>query len=1066
MNSDHTQDGIGAFLEGFFAPDNPNIPLLVLQNPPDKSFLRTLVDRASARGFQTKVFSDETRVRLPYGPLLSWAARELSLLPNETREAILRKARVYSAHLPLLMDWIEGKPVERHEELLPQELDFERQSLLNALTRVFRSLVRSEPTIFIIDQAQFLRHSAYAFLKRLWKKTARKRRHRFRVVLIVYEGYPGDTSQIDSKYQEFLHLAESHGHLIRLDGRAVPESPPPAPEGLREATDAYELLALKDAADDFLSILNRHTTGEAPLDSRSHVQVLERLGSIHFLNKEFDLAISFWQSGLSLAQQIQDKSATANLLIRIGHVFFEKCDLDHAQSLQQQARKIAQEIGNERTYFDSLFLMFLIQDKIRTQSLDEFRAFYQEILVLAKKLGYSNRLSFLSCNPFGLFSDFSDEYESYHTMGLAIAGTNGNLYRLAYAYQTAGLVESVRGNYRKTIEYYRKSLELKKKLNNPLELAYINNGIGFYHYMTGDYGNAHQHYLQATHYLRRAKNFEEIGMTLFNLAVNALLAFEFEDAVFFTRTCLELLRTLRMRNLSYHSQLGIQVVLGTAYALSQQFSKAWQVVLYIDHMQLKPFPRKNEEFFLLHFLKALLDGVKEDWERAEFYLFEANDNIQYFAPFYYTHRGDHLQHFVSGEAAATAWRKGLEMAQKQGNSFYRDLLLHRLQTQKPKITRYGLTRSRAGWSWILAAARLQKQLVTIHEQFEEIQFLNTFQTLIMQSSGFGDLTQKAGELLYQKSQVKAVYIGQIIKRRTGILFQRGFLEFNHPYMSALMDLVFQTGRRSSPRLPPLGGELPTGWTRYGFWSHLFRVDQDQAVFLLCILELENESSQIACFQSLNGLASSFEAAWMRLVQSQTIEDQLEDLKRKNLLLEKTSTTDHLTGVGNRHALHQTLKKEMARVNRCRSDPPETLSVLFLDLDNFKFFNDNFGHAVGDRILELTARLLESVVRSTDLVFRYGGDEFVIVLPDTGPEGARDVAQRILRTLTEARSFQTALESKTGYGLFIPEDRHLGCSIGIASYNGQPTKHTDYVLLLNQADNCLYQAKIQGKGQAV
>jgi diguanylate cyclase (GGDEF)-like protein len=136
------------------------------------------------------------------------------------------------------------------------------------------------------------------------------------------------------------------------------------------------------------------------------------------------------------------------------------------------------------------------------------------------------------------------------------------------------------------------------------------------------------------------------------------------------------------------------------------------------------------------------------------------------------------------------------------------------------------------------------------------------------------------------------------------------------------------------------------------------------------------------------------------------------------------------------------------------------------LDNFKFFNDNFGHALGDKILELTANLFQEAVRTTDLVFRYGGDEFVIVLPETSEDGARELANRILKKFTEVQSFRTVLEELYAHNFTIPQDKQLSCSIGIATYTGTPVPHTDYQAFLNQADNNLYQAKVQGRNQAV
>ncbi|HLE60952.1 MAG TPA: GGDEF domain-containing protein, partial [Thermoanaerobaculaceae bacterium] len=105
-------------------------------------------------------------------------------------------------------------------------------------------------------------------------------------------------------------------------------------------------------------------------------------------------------------------------------------------------------------------------------------------------------------------------------------------------------------------------------------------------------------------------------------------------------------------------------------------------------------------------------------------------------------------------------------------------------------------------------------------------------------------------------------------------------------------------------------------------------------------------------------------------------------------------TDPLTGAYNRRFLEEFLNREMARSRRSR----QPLSVLMLDLDGFKAFNDEHGHLAGDEVLAAVAQSLRSAVRTSDVVARYGGDEFVVVLPNTPGEAARRVARELRRVV--------------------------------------------------------------------
>ena len=115
-----------------------------------------------------------------------------------------------------------------------------------------------------------------------------------------------------------------------------------------------------------------------------------------------------------------------------------------------------------------------------------------------------------------------------------------------------------------------------------------------------------------------------------------------------------------------------------------------------------------------------------------------------------------------------------------------------------------------------------------------------------------------------------------------------------------------------------------------------------------------------------------------------------DLLEANAQLEALSQRDALTGLFNRRHLHERLEAELARVRRGR-----TLSVVMIDLDGFKRVNDTHGHIAGDALLQSLAQALAEATRTTDVLGRYGGDEFVMLLPDTTGEAARVAAQRLV-----------------------------------------------------------------------
>lgn len=185
------------------------------------------------------------------------------------------------------------------------------------------------------------------------------------------------------------------------------------------------------------------------------------------------------------------------------------------------------------------------------------------------------------------------------------------------------------------------------------------------------------------------------------------------------------------------------------------------------------------------------------------------------------------------------------------------------------------------------------------------------------------------------------------------------------------------------------------------------------------------------------------------------------LKRLTDMLRQSATEDAVTGTSNRRQLEESLPKLWLRSLR-ESQP---LSLLMIDVDFFKEYNDSCGHPQGDQVLRTVAQAISSSRTSDrDLLARYGGDEFALVLPDTPPPAAQDVASRITRALTTLAIPHPASRIGDVVTVSIGGSTHLPDDVDTAGASGRgPLIGPDDLLLA--ADSALYDAKQAGRGRA-
>ena len=262
-------------------------------------------------------------------------------------------------------------------------------------------------------------------------------------------------------------------------------------------------------------------------------------------------------------------------------------------------------------------------------------------------------------------------------------------------------------------------------------------------------------------------------------------------------------------------------------------------------------------------------------------------------------------------------------------------------------------------------------------------------------------------------------------------------------------LALQAARRDPPDLILLDINMPE-MNGYEVCEHLQADDNLKGIPVIFISALTELLDKVKAFTigGVDYLTKPFQMEELHArvethLKLRRLQIELKEanarLAEANGRLEVLAVTDGLTTLKNRRAFQEKLLEEVGRVARYSAP----LSLLLLDVDHFKQFNDTFGHPAGDGVLRDVARVLQETSRSTDFVARYGGEEFVILLPNTDQEGALVMAEKV-RAAVERREWR---------------QRPISVSIGVTT---MATANGDGMVLVKEADAALYRSKKNGR----
>ncbi len=671
----------------------------------------------------------------------------------------------------------------------------------------------------------------------------------------------------------------------------------------------------------------------------------------------------------------------------------------------------------------------------------------------------------LTCEDTKYFKQAMELAVKLNNERLIIAAWRKNVF-MAQGYGCFGYVDY----------YYKKCLEIIERQNNPIEEANIYNGLGFNRIVSEQFTLANDYFNKALNIFFAHKKYYFVAETLYNMATNAILADNYETAYNYLNYCTKLLRAIKMNRMNICNMSKLYGMLaycsykmGIDYNAHFYLNKMERVLHHILHPDGEPnYFLWDDDMFFYYFNCGLLEKsdnielAQEYFDKARFHMLRS-DGLQFFV--YTMFALEQAELYEKQQQSAKA-RKILEdcmdFCASKGYKHKEEVVFAKLHGQ-PLIMKYiPLPLTDINKYQIEELSQLGEMEMMLADKTKGIEFLVSWQELINKENySADDVIANALSMMQNNYNLDTIIYVEIVNKKPVLRHSCGRCQLSDRQLAEITgylakhkkEFVASRYDREFYELTPFVSALGVNKI-VSFGCVPLSVDDELSGYIIAAIELHDNMTNNITFLDRNDI-TIFRFALRQLADTLYRLKARNEISQMNRMLQQSAVTDLLTGLLNRQGFAKQVEDYETAVSKGKKQNV-CATVLYMDLDNFKICNDTFGHAVGDVILIAFSRLFERVAGDKGYVVRYGGDEFLMILPDAALDVGIEAAEEIYREIAKADHFKKEIEQAIRESITISEQDRLSCSIGIASMPVYNREEMD--IALKHADTKLYAVK--------
>ncbi len=965
---------------------------------------------------------------------------------NKPTDEVIDKA-AYSLHRQIFKSYLKnGVSDERDDMLVDEELYYEKNCMRDTIILIMRYLFNSD---VIVLNAQCLSQEAIEIIKSLEKTELNGR------IVFCF-----DAIKVESSPKNIVHYFEevtNQNNFYDISNLEDVEDVEDVVENfslvVEELPDFDVLYNSMKNNRHFLAVdqnLNLAELLSANIDKFGFTVFQRRainmeLGIAYYFAERNDEATLFFNNVLETQY---DDAIYVMALVYLSKTLFRK---NANASALKYAILAEQRLVNDKKsamYTLAKMMNYLITE--RTNSEESVKK-YAEVLKLLKKNNYINNyiktslvVPWYAVNSKKHRSSISEKIQEAYELAIQI----GNKFVLSTACHWKGIILSCSGNTNEALDWYFRCNELRSEIGDLVSSIKIRNGLSHEALIRAEYDTSYDIINSFIGRLDEIDDYSEILNTMKNISFALFYARHFDQAYDIFQKIIHFIRLFNMEGTAYNSfvpEYNDMLIYKTYIELERgELTRSKINILNIQHNGKAISPIEEP---LVKLLEAIIAATErnllrsqERFAEVEKLFAKVGENQEHRMVFIYFEYAHCLNKIGEDGLSEKYFEKGLRLAEKHNLSFYtqfkKDLTLREYLDERIELEPIN-----ANLRHLEEKAEKQKLVNQLHGSLHNYQFLNRIMGFAATTTNTQSFVSSSVQASFDYTMADAIFVFE--KTVEGWVKLASLVrdsDITEPAPEYLEKIVAEKD-------PVKSGKLFFDENIQAYKSNLSKFE-----FTGCIIIHQSKINPFNA-ESLN----------IMNIALSSIQSQLVMFKQSEHLV-YISTTDQLSMLKNRRALHEYINLENERLCRYKSKRKFVVqeTVAFMDLDNFKYYNDTFGHEAGDLFIVKFAQLLQRVYRRVDFIVRYGGDEFIVVLTDATCLEAKRVGERLYEALKDAKYFIPDLEELLGQKIDIPKKKQINFSMGICSnYDLKETCNLEQVVV--NADQALYYSKEHGKG---